>query len=398
MGYICHIFPRVNLVLMSFVSKVYTRHLNESGEKTLLRTRIKSELNSGATNAVQYVVSQQMKNGAIPWFNSAKVDPWDHSEALMALAIGGCHTEWLKGFDWLVTNQNIDGSWYASYLVDDGHQNKKVETNFVAYPASALWHFFLINRDKSILKRYFPTVKKAIDYVLSHQSNEGDIQWALYASTTQVETQNSIKLPTEKLPRDALVTACSSILRSLECAISIAETLAQECDAWKKAYASLYNALKNKPWRFDRTWESKERFSMDWFYPILAGIYNEQEANLRLDLLWDKFIEPGVGCRCVSDEPWMTVAETCEFTLALISSNRRTEATTFLNNLLKWQDEDGGFWTGYNFRDKNIWPQEKTTWTAAAFVLATDALLNLTPAANLFTESSSIVYALENNQ
>lgn len=350
-------------------------------------TSIRSEFKTRATKAAQYIVRLQLNDGAIPWFNSARLDPWDHSEALMALAVCGFHDEWLKGFDWLARNQNADGSWYASYLLEDTSANRKIETNFVAYPASALWHYYLVSQDRSVLQKYFPVIQKAIDFVIQHQTSEGDIQWALYANASS-----------QKLPRDALVTACSSILRSIECAISIAETLDQQCNHWKRSYALLYNALKNKPWRFDRTWESKERFSMDWFYPILAGIYSQQEANLRLELLWEKFIEVDIGCRCVSDEPWMTVAETCEFSLALIASGRKNEAALFLNNLFKWQDSDGGFWTGYNFRDQNIWPQEKTTWTAAAFVLATDASLNLTPAANLFTESSSIVYAFENNQ
>lgn len=343
-------------------------------------------IRAAANKAAAYIAQQQMGNGALPWYLQHKLDPWDHTEALMALASHEYFAAWNKGFDWLAENQHEDGSWLAAYFVTDINENTepadKVETNFVAYPATGLWHRYLCNQDKALLHRYFPVVKKAIDFVLRQQNPEGDIQWALL--------QNDIS-DQSKLPRDALVTACSSILRSLECAISIAESLNQDSENWKCGYHALYDALKNKPWRFDRTWESKARFSMDWFYPIIAGIYNEQEAQLRLRQRWHEFVEPNVGCRCVNDEPWMTVAESSELCLALIAANKKDKAMSILNSLISWQDDDGGFWTGYNFRDDNIWPREKTTWTAAAYVLASDALLELSPASSLFTQPSSLL-------
>jgi hypothetical protein len=60
-------------------------------------------------------------------------------------------------------------------------------------------------------------------------------------------------------------------------------------------------------------------------------------------------------------------------------------------------DEDGGYWTGYNFRDKVIWPKEKTTWTAGAILLAADALIEHTGAARLFTQAIEIPNTIENN-
>ena len=332
--------------------------------------------------ATRYIVANQIKNGGIPWFADNKLDPWDHTEALMALIISNQTNAWHKGFKWLAENQNSDGSWFANYYSSEEMSSTYIETNFVAYPATGLWHYYLCTQDASTLKYFYPTIEKAINYILRHQHKEGDIQWAV------ADHNNS---HTESPPKDALVTACSSILRSLECAISIAETLSQPCDSWRQSYLSLYGTLKNKPWRFDRTWESKERFSMDWFYPILAGIYGKSEAQLRLDQRWNIFVEPEIGCRCVSDEPWVTVAESCELCLALIASGRKKEAAKILISLTRWQDKDGGFWTGYNFRDNNIWPQEKTTWTAAAFIIASDALLELSQGSHLFTQPSSII-------
>ncbi len=333
----------------------------------------------------QYITSCQRDDGAILWFNGGKLDPWDHTEAAMALSIVGDHANFKKAFDWLVEHQNQDGSWFAKYYgeTNAGDNNGgdfdrfKIETNFVAYPACGLWHYFLISQDKSYIEQVFPCIERAINFIVSQQSPEGDIQWAISAK--------------EKLPKDALITACSSILRSLECAIHLANTLGVK-HHWHQSYNRLANALLNKPWRFDRTWEPKTRFSMDWFYPILSGIYKPTESQIRLESRWNEFIHPDFGCRCVNDEPWMTIAESCECVLALIASEQKEKALKIFEQLLRWQDEDGGFWTGYSFRDKVIWPKEKTTWTAAAILLALDALEGITPAANLFTTPSEFLF------
>jgi len=46
--------------------------------------------------------------------------------------------------------------------------------------------------------------------------------------------------------------------------------------------------------------------------------------------------------------------------------------------------DDGSYWMGVTFPDSVIWPEERTSWTAAAVLLAYDALNNLTPAGCLF--------------
>jgi GH15 family glucan-1,4-alpha-glucosidase len=343
-------------------------------------------IDSRVSAARDYILSCQRSDGAILWFDGGKLDPWDHTEAAMGLSICGEFEAAKQAFRWLSKHQNSDGSWFTKYYgeqefeairADGGKDRNKIETNFVAYPATGLWHFYCASKDKAFLMEHYPTVVKAINYVLTLQTAEGDIQWA--SSTA------------ETLPHDALLTACASIARSLECAIKIATLLGEPTLKWLQAYRKLAEALRNKPWRFDRTWESKERFSMDWFYPVLAGIYTQSEARIRLDERWSTFVNPNFGCRCVSDEPWITVAESCELCLALIASGQKGKAQELLHLLLRWQDVDGGFWTGYSTRDEVIWPEEKTSWTAAAFLLATDALENITPAASLFTSPSSLL-------
>ncbi len=45
--------------------------------------------------------------------------------------------------------------------------------------------------------------------------------------------------------------------------------------------------------------------------------------------------------------------------------------------------DDGGYWTGYVYPDEVVWPQERTTYTAAAVILAVDALTHTTPGSDI---------------
>ena len=44
------------------------------------------------------------------------------------------------------------------------------------------------------------------------------------------------------------------------------------------------------------------------------------------------------------------------------------------------REKDGSYWTGLVFADGKRWPEERTTWTGAAMILAADALSGATPA------------------
>lgn len=338
-----------------------------------------------------FIRDTQLANGAIPWFRGGKLDPWDHTEAAMALSVAGLREEAARAYHWLAQNQLPDGSWYANYFsgaqgdlsseknpaslehdpepLEHNHSSLR-ETNFVAYVASGVWHHFLITRDGEFLADLFPCVQNAVEFVLRYQSQYGEIAWAVDENGNAQD--------------DALVTACCSILRSLDCACRIAHALGKSESRWRDAADRLELALLEHPERFDRTWESKARFSMDWYYPILAGIYRGEDARRRIEQRWHEFVEPGLGCRCVNDEPWVTMAETSELVIALMASGEHEKALALYDTLHQWRDRDGGYWTGYVFRDRAIWPEEKTTWTAGAVLLAADALLGLSPAHRLF--------------
>ncbi len=241
----------------------------------------------------------------------------------------------------------------------------------MAYVATGVWHHYLITGDRTFLGELWPTVERALNFVCGLQTSFGEIYWAQ-------DTRTGIN-------KDALLTGCSSIHKSLECGLNIARELGEDPGTWYQSRDKLRHAIRHRPERFDRTWESKARYSMDWFYPVLTGVYQHSEAQQRLNARWDTFVAGELGCRCVSDQPWITVAESCELTMACIGAGMIDMGRALFDNLARYQAEDGSWWTGYAFEDQVMWPDERPTWTAGAVMLAADALNHLTPAADLFT-------------
>ena len=208
-------------------------------------------------------------------------------------------------------------------------------------------------------------------FVLDGQTKHGDILWA--------------KDKTNKWMDDSLVTGCSSIYKSLVCAQNISKELGIEKEAYKKEISMISEAIRNKPERFDRSWESKSRYSMDWYYPILCGVIDGDEGLKRINESWDKFVVKDLGCKCVEEEPWVTAAESCELVLALNKISEKDKAEVIFKDVLNLADPKSNlFWTGYVFADKKYWPIEKPSWTAAAVILAANSLYKFTKSSDFF--------------
>jgi hypothetical protein len=324
---------------------------------------------------LDYICAVQHDDGAIPWFEDAHIDPWNHVEAAMGLSIGGRLLEAERAYRWLAYQQRADGAWLAAYHRQRCNTATHIESNYVAYIATGVWHHYLITGDRRFLLAMWPVVRGAMQFVCALQSPHGDIAWAQDANG---------------VCDDALVTGCSSIYKSLECAVRIARELGgREGDAadWRDARARLGAALRARPHRFDRTWASKERYSMDWFYPVLTGVLRGSAARSRLAARWHEFVRADLGCLCVADRPWVTIAESAELTLALVAAGERQRAATLFNWLHRFRNEDGSWWTGYVYDEPELWPLERPTWTAGATLLAADALSGHTPAHRLFSDA-----------
>ena len=125
---------------------------------------------------------------------------------------------------------------------------------------------------------------------------------------------------------------------------------------------------------------------MDWYYPVLGGAVRGEAGYALLESKWDHFVRPGLGILCVDTNPWVTGAETCELAMALDALGDHRRARQLLADMQHLRDEGGKYWTGwvyeltpeqeeeYAAQGGVNWPPEWTTYTAAAVVLAVDAL------------------------
>ncbi|HEX5094902.1 MAG TPA: hypothetical protein VFX21_02760, partial [Acidimicrobiia bacterium] len=186
--------------------------------------------------------------------------------------------------------------------------------------------------------------------------------------------------------KGALLTGSSSIYSSVRCAIAAAERLGQERPDWELSLGSLAIAIAHRPERF----LEKERWAMDWYYPILGGVLRGHAAEARIASRWDTFVVPGRGVRCVSDQPWVTAAETCELVMALDAIGLDERAHALFRDVQFLRHDDGAYWTGMNFdgdrfdESGEYYTAEHPTWNSAAVVLAANALGGNGPTSGLF--------------
>ena len=102
----------------------------------------------------------------------------------------------------------------------------------------------------------------------------------------------------------------------------------------------------------------------------------EKKQKKRINSQWNKYVLDEKGCLCVSDQPWVTIAETAELAIALIKIEKKDKARELLSWIEKYIDADGAYWMGRQVDEKVFWPMEKPGWTSAAVILAYDALNN----------------------
>lgn len=328
----------------------------------------KSPVNSILEAAAVNILKTQKATGEIPWAINDKTDPWDMVESIIGLNITGYFEESKKAFNWLKKMQLPDGSFYASYVLY-APGDKTRDTNMSSYIAVGALHYYLITKDIEFIKTIWPTIKKAINFVIELQTQGGEIYWA--------------KSPKGEIDKMCLLTGSSSIYMSMKCALYLARELDEKMPQWESSAIKLENALRTRRHVFN---VAKSRYSMDWFYPILCGALTYSDCESRLEKHWKKFVVEGMGVKCVAENPWVTMAETCELVLALFSMGKIKKAEIIYNWILdRRYEDDGSFWCGFTFPDMVIWPTERLAWTNAVAIMAADALYDITPASKLFS-------------
>ena len=314
-----------------------------------------------------FIAGVQKPNGEIPWSAGGKTDPWDHVESAMGLSVAGCLREAERAYQWMAATQLSDGSWWSATR-DGVPEDRTRDSNVSSYIAVGVYHHYLITREKRFLRRLWPTLKAGIDYAVGLQAVTGEVAWA----------RNSEGV----VDAMALLTGSSSVYMSLKCAIAVASLLGKNRSDWQSALKRLGESIRHRPSLFNMM---KARYSMDWYYPVLCGAVQGAEARNRIDRSWEKFVVPDWGVRCVCDQPWVTTAEASELVLTLAAMGDRERAAIVFNWICDKRYDDGAYWMGVTFPDGVIWPEEKTSWTAAAVLLAYDAIHDITPSGQLFS-------------
>lgn len=339
----------------------------------------------------RHIEALQRPGGDIPWIEAGIWDAWNHGEGAMGLAIAGRETAARRALDHLAERQEADGGWTgdlgASVPLDDtnrhlvpGTPDTARDTNFTGYASVTVLRSLLALGALSDLPRYWPMVQRAMDFILDHQTRQGDIVWRARDGDEPLESIDSLR------------AGNASLYKSLECAILMGRLMEAPVDHWAQARRKLGAALRENDARFDRTGTDRRRYAMDWYYPVLAGVLTGEAARARLYARWTDFVKPGLGCRCVSDEPWVTAAETAELALACLAAGKRDQARTLIADLAPLKAKSGGYWMGWQFVEEVVWPYERPSWTAGALIMAADALDGLTPGSGLLVRNWVVEY------
>ena len=314
------------------------------------------------------IVRAQEASGAIAW-PDGHVDVWDHVECAMALSACGLREPARRAYAWLQATQRTDGSWPRS-TAGGTVTDPAAESHHAAYAAVGTWHEYLVTGDEGHALTMWPTVRRAVEWVLGLRTPRGEVMWERDAAGAPGTC--------------ALLSGCSSIHLSLRCAVALAKLADEPRPDWELAADRLGHLVVRHPEAF----ADKSRFAMDWYYPVLGGAVRGEDAAVRLLASWDTFVVPRLGVRCVSDQAWVTAAETCELVISLDACGLRERAAEVFASIQHLRHADGSYWTGWQFANEALFPSERPSWTAAAVVLAADALTGFSSGAGIFRDAA----------
>jgi len=281
-------------------------------------------------------------------------------------------------YRFLVDAQKPSGGW-AMERRDDRAVDESQDSNQAAYIATGAWFHFVATGDRRFLEELWPTVERAIDFVADMQEDSGAIAW--------------VRSPAGDVWRAPLLAGSGSIYGSFVCAERIAAELDCDRPRWSEARARLGDCLRGDLRVFDAADlpERAGRYAMDWYYPVLGGALRGEAGRRRMiDPFWtERFCVDGLGSRCVADNrKWFTVAESSELVMSYDAVGLTRRSREIFTTLQKLRRADGGYWTGWTMPTGVVWPLESTTYTAAAVLVANDALARRTRTSSFFREIS----------
>ena len=221
----------------------------------------------------------------------------------------------------------------------------------------------------------WPVVERAIEFVLELQTPRGEIIWARHADGTPWTF--------------ALLTGSSSISHSLRCAIAIAELLGHERPDWELSLGRLAHVIRTMP---GEAFAPKNRWAMDWYYPVLAGVMTGDAAQDPARGAQADLHHAGQG-RALRGRPTVghrrrDLRVRAGLSRLSATARRRSSCSAPQQTL---RDHHGHYFTGIVYPELVHFPDgERSTYTSAAVVLTADALAGATPAADLWSGSPSL--------
>jgi hypothetical protein len=315
------------------------------------------------------IATMQEGSGAVPLTPGGPTDLWNHVESAMALLIGGEVEAGERALRWARQQQRSDGSWPLRTVLGRV-SDPSGDPNGSAYLAVGLWAHWLLRGDRDFVDEHWRAVRGGLDFAVRQQLPFGGIAWSQEWHAGQPGHVNDV----------ALLAGSSSIYQALRAGLALAELTGDDQPGWATAAARLGHALRSHRDQF----ANKAAYAMDWYYPILVRAVTGVAATSRIAWGWDRFVRTGVGIICLDGEPWVTGAETCELVSAVAAHGDLAAASALFTDMQHLRAASGGYWTGLVLPDRTRWPTEHSTYTAAAVILAADAISRVTSAASIW--------------
>ena len=277
----------------------------------------------------EWIASLQLATGMIPWFPGGHCDPWNHVETAMALDVAGLHAEAERGL-------RVAGRHPA-------RRRQLVEL----LPARRQRRGGQARHQRVRVRRHRRVAPLAVHVGPGLRRSpvaDGGARHRLGAVDAPRRRHGDLGVHADDRPWNyALLTGSSSIAHALRCGASLAradQRAAARLD--RRRRPAVPASINEHP----RAFEPKDRWAMDWYYPVLTGCLTGERAKVRLADGWDEFAMEGKGIRCVSDEPWITASETAECAIAHAAIGDLRTATDLVRWTRRHRRRDGAYYTG----------------------------------------------------
>ncbi len=294
----------------------------------------------------------QLPSGMIPWARGHHGDPWNHTEAVIALAAGGFAAEAAAGLSWLSGAVNRDGS-FCQYFLASGVKEPRIDLNCCLYPAVGILSYLLFSGDVAAVRSHVGWFDATTAFVLGFQREDGSFPWALD--------------PDRRALAGSLKAGSSAMVIALEAIEALDDLLGRSRGRIKEAREALVSSIASSAEGF----LDKSQWAMDAYYPVLAGAVSGDAAREMLEGLKSRHLIAGHGIRALSSSEWVTAAETAEAAMAFIHAGEQETAEALLAAVGNLRQGDGSYLTGRVLPGLAPFPAgECSTYSAAAVVLA----------------------------